>query len=157
MMKIYIYTYLNMWVYESNHRGPDLTSHNAHVHRPLLGAAVLPRGRGLLGLVFSLSLRAPRLRFGGPAEVRRKRGEKHRATTIRTLLTYTTPSNTNMPRPIDVPKHQKHTHTNSMNITFAKGRPYTPLMQLLNVLPSQSGPFLPESYRDLMVRSSPFP
>lgn len=39
-----------------------------------------------------------------------------------------------------------------MNITFAKGRPYTPLMQLLNVLPSQSGPFLPEPYRDLMVR-----
>jgi hypothetical protein len=25
-------------------------------------------------------------------------------------------------------------------------------MQLLNVLPSQSGPFLPEPYRDLMVR-----
>ena len=39
-----------------------------------------------------------------------------------------------------------------MNITFTKGRPYTPLMQLLNVLPSQSGPFLPEPYRDLMVR-----
>lgn len=39
-----------------------------------------------------------------------------------------------------------------MNITFAKGRPYTPLMQLLNVLPSQSGPFLPEPYRELMVR-----
>ncbi len=42
-----------------------------------------------------------------------------------------------------------------MNITFAKGRPYTPLMQLLNVLPAQSGPFLPESYRDLMVRALP--
>ncbi|TFJ83504.1 hypothetical protein NSK_005197 [Nannochloropsis salina CCMP1776] len=32
------------------------------------------------------------------------------------------------------------------------GRPYTPLMQLLNVLPSQSGPFLPEPYRDLMTQ-----
>lgn len=46
-----------------------------------------------------------------------------------------------------------NTTVHSMNITFAKGRPYTPLMQLLNVLPSQSGPFLPEPYRDLMVRS----
>ncbi|GAB5034709.1 dhm exonuclease [Nannochloropsis oceanica] len=40
----------------------------------------------------------------------------------------------------------------SINITFAKGRPYTPLMQLLNVLPSQSGPMLPEPYRDLMTQ-----
>lgn len=40
----------------------------------------------------------------------------------------------------------------SVNITFAKGRPYTPLMQLLNVLPSQSGPMLPEPYRDLMTQ-----
>lgn len=48
--------------------------------------------------------------------------------------------------------HHPTTPTRSMNITFAKGRPYTPLMQLLNVLPSQSGPFLPEPYRDLMVR-----
>lgn len=47
----------------------------------------------------------------------------------------------------------QHNTTTSMNITFAKGRPYTPLMQLLNVLPSQSGPFLPEPYRDLMVRA----
>ena len=50
-----------------------------------------------------------------------------------------------------------HPPTIRLNITFAKGRPYTPLMQLLNVLPSQSGPFLPEPYRDLMVRSPTHP
>jgi 5'-3' exoribonuclease 1 len=38
-----------------------------------------------------------------------------------------------------------------MDIRFDRGRPFTPMMQLLNVLPPQSGPFLPSPYRELMV------
>lgn len=37
------------------------------------------------------------------------------------------------------------------DITFEKGAPFTPLLQLLSVLPPQSGPFLPRSYMDIMV------
>jgi 5'-3' exonuclease len=36
-------------------------------------------------------------------------------------------------------------------IRYAEGRPFTPLLQLLAVLPPQSSSFLPKSYRDLML------
>lgn len=39
----------------------------------------------------------------------------------------------------------------SLKIQFDKGRPYTPMMQLLNVLPPQSSKMLPEPYRELMM------
>jgi len=39
----------------------------------------------------------------------------------------------------------------SINATLTPGRPFTPLMQLLSVLPAQSGSLLPEPYRQLMV------
>lgn len=41
-----------------------------------------------------------------------------------------------------------------LDIVFATGRPYTPLMQLLNVLPPQSGPFLPQPYSELMTNET---
>jgi 5'-3' exonuclease len=40
-----------------------------------------------------------------------------------------------------------------LNIEFEKGAPFTPLLQLLSVLPPQSGSFLPPSYEDLMTSS----
>ena len=39
----------------------------------------------------------------------------------------------------------------SVPLVFKKGRPFTPLLQLLSVLPPQSGAFLPTSYERLMV------
>lgn len=36
-------------------------------------------------------------------------------------------------------------------LQFAQGRPFTPLLQLLSVLPPQSSGFLPTAYADLMV------
>lgn len=36
-------------------------------------------------------------------------------------------------------------------VTFEQGEPFTPLMQLLSVLPPQSSGMLPNSYKDLMV------
>eukprot|EP01036_Dinobryon_divergens_P031378 gene31378-40766_t len=38
-----------------------------------------------------------------------------------------------------------------LNIEFEVGRPFTPLLQLLSVLPPQSGKFLPESYQRIMT------
>lgn len=40
----------------------------------------------------------------------------------------------------------------TIEVTFKEGRPFTPLMQLLSVLPAQSGRLLPEPYRELMTR-----
>ncbi len=57
-----------------NHQGSFLTlcmPSTVH-HRPVLGAEVLSRGRGLLGMVLPLPLRAPRLGPRGFAEVRGK-------------------------------------------------------------------------------------
>ena len=39
----------------------------------------------------------------------------------------------------------------SVPLVFEKGEPFTPLLQLLSVLPPQSGAFLPASYEHLMV------
>ncbi len=39
----------------------------------------------------------------------------------------------------------------TMNIEFEQGAPFTPLLQLLSVLPPQSGPLLPHSYSKLMT------
>lgn len=39
----------------------------------------------------------------------------------------------------------------SIPLVFEQGEPFTPLMQLLSVLPPQSGAFLPASYEQLMV------
>lgn len=43
----------------------------------------------------------------------------------------------------------------SYNITFDEGRPFTPLLQLLSVLPPQSSAFLPNSYGHLTSPHSP--
>jgi 5'-3' exonuclease len=43
----------------------------------------------------------------------------------------------------------------SYNITFDEGRPFTPLLQLLSVLPPQSSTFLPRSYEHLTSPHSP--
>ena len=40
-----------------------------------------------------------------------------------------------------------------LDITFEQGSPFTPLLQLLSVLPPQSGDFLPPSYREAMTSS----
>jgi 5'-3' exonuclease len=37
------------------------------------------------------------------------------------------------------------------DITFERGAPFTPLMQLLSVLPPQSSTMLPEPYKNLMI------
>lgn len=39
----------------------------------------------------------------------------------------------------------------SLKLEFETGEPFTPLLQLLSVLPPQSGPFLPKQYEELMV------
>ena len=41
-----------------------------------------------------------------------------------------------------------------INISFERGVPFTPLLQLLSVLPPQSGNFLPSSYEKLMTSSN---
>lgn len=41
-----------------------------------------------------------------------------------------------------------------ISVGFDKGRPFTPLLQLLSVLPPQSANFLPSSYADLMINPS---
>ena len=46
------------------------------------------------------------------------------------------------------------TNLATINTTFTDGMPYTPLMQLLSVLPAASGRYLPKAYRDLMVLES---
>lgn len=38
-----------------------------------------------------------------------------------------------------------------ISLDFTKGRPFTPLMQLLSVLPPQSGAFLPPPYKAIMT------
>jgi len=40
----------------------------------------------------------------------------------------------------------------AIEFSFARGRPFTPLMQLLAVLPATSGRLLPPPYRDLMTK-----
>ena len=40
----------------------------------------------------------------------------------------------------------------SLPLTFDEGTPFTPLLQLLSVLPPQSAPFLPPSYNELMTK-----
>ncbi len=40
------------------------------------------------------------------------------------------------------------------NLTFEPGKPFTPLLQLLSVLPPQSSQFLPKEYESLMVEPS---
>jgi 5'-3' exoribonuclease 1 len=48
------------------------------------------------------------------------------------------------------------TNMSSMRSSFEYGRPVTPLMQLLSVLPAESGRLLPAVYRELMTdRLSP--
>jgi 5'-3' exonuclease len=42
----------------------------------------------------------------------------------------------------------------SLNPSFETGRPFTPLLQLLSVLPPQSAPLLPASYAQLMTSAS---
>jgi len=41
----------------------------------------------------------------------------------------------------------------SLPLTFEQGTPFTPLLQLLSVLPPQSGSFLPPSYNQFMTSS----
>lgn len=43
------------------------------------------------------------------------------------------------------------TNLSSLSFQFEKGRPFTPLLQLLSVLPPQSGKLLPSSYSKYMV------
>lgn len=43
------------------------------------------------------------------------------------------------------------TNLSSLSFTFQKGRPFTPLLQLLSVLPPQSGKLLPNSYSNMMI------
>lgn len=42
-------------------------------------------------------------------------------------------------------------HLSSFTAHFHEGRPFTPLLQLLSVLPPQSGAFLPRSYEEIMA------
>jgi 5'-3' exoribonuclease 4 len=42
----------------------------------------------------------------------------------------------------------------SMELSFEQGVPFTPLLQLLSVLPPQSGKFLPSSYEQAMIGAS---
>jgi len=42
----------------------------------------------------------------------------------------------------------------TVKTTFSDGEPFTPLMQLLSVLPAQSGRFLPAPYRELMTEEA---
>ena len=43
------------------------------------------------------------------------------------------------------------TNLGLLPIQFERGTPFTPLLQLLSVLPPQSAPFLPKSYSNLMI------
>jgi 5'-3' exonuclease len=48
--------------------------------------------------------------------------------------------------------HETTTHTFTLSHMYAYiGTPFTPLLQLLSVLPPQSGSFLPPSYMDVMT------
>ena len=42
----------------------------------------------------------------------------------------------------------------TVDASFTEGRPFTPLMQLLSVLPAESGRLLPEPYRELMTEQA---
>lgn len=47
--------------------------------------------------------------------------------------------------------HKTTTHTITYHMNAYIGTPFTPLLQLLSVLPPQSGSFLPPSYMDVMT------
>jgi len=44
-----------------------------------------------------------------------------------------------------------HVHHCPQDIVFEQGTPFTPLLQLLSVLPPQSASFLPPSYQAVMT------